>query len=154
AALDEIAAQGTSDVIAPSRPGYRSRFLCLSARLDALTGNHEQIWARIEQSLTILDGRHGTQGLVFALQLATDTALDLEDRSRAAGYLIRLLRIAGETGEWPAVPPGLEAAAELLAPSEPERALGLGNAADALRTSLHITATPRERRRVERWAPA
>jgi predicted ATPase/DNA-binding CsgD family transcriptional regulator len=82
-------------------------------------------------------------------------ALERNDLPAARGHAIASLALRHELHHWAAVPGALEQVAAVAAAGrEPATALRLAAAADALRVTFGVPASPEERRTRERWCGA
>jgi predicted ATPase/DNA-binding CsgD family transcriptional regulator len=84
-----------------------------------------------------------------------NVALAQGHHKQAAALLRESLQLLHDLGFWPDIPRCLESLARTCAANnEPERAMRLVGAAAALRQTLDLPHTPRERIDFERWLPA
>jgi predicted ATPase/DNA-binding CsgD family transcriptional regulator len=96
------------------------------------------------------DGHVGPTELVLDTLGEVDTELKAHDQART--WLVRSLELRHEGGERVGVGQTLERLAALAAATaQPERALTLAGAADALYEHLGARRTPAERQKLERW---
>jgi tetratricopeptide (TPR) repeat protein len=135
-------------------PTSRGRALVLSGRLGVLAGDVKAGMQQIEEGLALLRNLRDQTALSFGYNLAAQADLDCGDRTSAARHLAALLEIARDTHEQLASVRGLEGVAELLADTDPERAVSLVATAAAVRRQLGCKPLPREQARLDRWLPA
>ncbi len=134
-------------------PAALARTVTLQAQLAARHGDYPAAWRLLRETTAALQRHTVWHTLAFVHQTAAEIAVNQDYPAVAAGRLARLLEIAQETGDRHVFAPAIEVFATIIAAREPERALVFVGAATALRESLAVTPTPRERERVERWLP-
>jgi hypothetical protein len=121
----------------------------LSGRLAALSGKVQAGTEQIDEGLAILHSLGDQYSLTYGYSLATQVDLDRGDKGSAARNLAALLAIAHDTHQQLACVHGLEGVAEVLADSDPERAVGLLATAAVVRRQLGFNPLPREQARVD-----
>jgi hypothetical protein len=107
----------------------------------------------MDEGLAILRSLGDQNSLTFGYNLAAQADLDRADAASAARHLAALLAIGRDIHEQLACARGLEGAAELLAASDPGRAVRLLARARRVRNELGYTPHLREQARVDRWLP-